>query len=202
MKSLLYKIWSEFLTQFGKLKVLSFGFLPILAYDPDPLYITGYDLEHLMKILEPGDVLLRGYNKYLDGKFIPDEKGYSHAGLYIGKNQMVHAVSPYVEKCHMLDFCQADRIMVLRPKDGQMIAIATAIGKIGMPYDFDYKTDRGKLYCFELIATCYPQANIQTHIVKKFLGLVKRKCYIAKSLYLNPFFTKTYEKNDKGESKS
>ena len=78
-----------------------------------------------------------------------------------------------------------------------MIAIATSIGKIGMPYDFDYKTDRGKLYCFELIATCYPQANIQTYTVKKFLGLVKRKCYLSKSLYLNPYFTKIYEKNQK-----
>ncbi len=78
--------------------------------------------------------------------------------------------------------------MVLKPEAGQVMATATAIGKIGLPYDFDYKTDRGKLYCFELIATCYPQASIKTHVVKKFLGLIKRKCYIAKSIYGNPYF--------------
>ena len=200
MKRFLYKIWSMFLTQFGKLKVLSFGFLPVLAYDPDPFYVTGYDIEHLLGILKPGDVLLRGYNKYLDGKFIPDNKGYSHAGLYIGKNQVVHAVSPCVEKCHVIDFCEADRIMVLKPKEGQVMATATAIGKIGLPYDFDYRTDRGKLYCFELISACYPQANIQTHVVKKFFGLVKRNCYIAKSIYLNPHFQKIWEKNNKEDA--
>ena len=197
MKGVLYKIWSCFLTWLGKLKLLTFGFLPVIAYDPEPFHVTGYDIEKLMKMLKSGDVLLRGYNKYLDGKFIPDEKGYSHAGLYIGNNQVVHAISPCVEKCHMIDFCEADRVMVLRPEDGQTIAIATAIGKIGLPYDFDYKTDKGKLYCFELIATCYPNANVQTHVVKKFLGLIKRKCYLAKSIYENPFFTQIYEKNDK-----
>ena len=30
--------------------------------------------------------------------------------------------------------------------------------------------------------------------VKKFLGLVKRKCYLAKSIYENPFFFNLWEK--------
>ena len=200
MKSFLYKIWSMFLTQFGKLKVLTFSFFPVIVYDPEPFYVSGYDIEHIMGIIKPGDVLLRGYNKYLDGKFIPDKRGYSHAGLYVGKNMVVHAVSPTVEICHIIDFCEADRIMVLRPSDGQVMATATAIGKIGMPYDFDFKIDWNKLYCFELIATCYPQANIQTHKVKQLFGLLKRKCYIAKSIYLNPYFKKIYEKNAKDEA--
>lgn len=154
-------------------------------------------MERLMDIVKPGDVLLRGYNKYLDGKFIPDPRCYSHAGIYIGHNEMVHAVAPKVEKCHLIDFCEADRIMVLSPRSGQVKAIETAISKIGIPYDFDYKTDRGKLYCFELIANCYPEANIQTTVIKKFLGLVKRKCYVAPSLYGNDWFRKVFEKNAK-----
>lgn len=191
-----------FLTQFGKLKVLTFGCFPIIVYDPDPFYVSGYDIARIMDIIKPGDVLLRGYNKYLDGKFIPDPKGYSHAGLYIGHSEMVHAVAPRVEKCHIIDFCEADRIMVLRPSDGQTMAIATAIGKIGLPYDFDYKTDRGKLYCFELIANCYPEAQIQTTLIKKFLGLVKRKCYIAPNIYNNAWFKMVFEKNAKKSSSS
>jgi uncharacterized protein YycO len=122
-------------------------------------------------------VLLRGYNKYLDGKFIPDERGYSHAGIYVGNNIVVHATAPCVEKCHVIDFCEADRIMILHPSAGQVMATATAIGKIGMPYDFGYKTDWNKLYCFELIATCYPHAKLGTYTIRKFLGLIKRKCY-------------------------
>ena len=151
-------------------------------------------------MIKPGDVLLRGYNKYLDGKFIPDDKGYSHAGIYVGNNEVVHAVAPKVEKIHVIDFCEADRIMVLRPYGGQVDSTATAMSKIDVPYDFDYRTDRGKLYCFELIANCYPQANIQTTMLKKFFGLVKRNCYIASSLYRNSYFTKVFEKNAKGEA--
>lgn len=89
-----------------------------MVYDPDPYYVTGYDMEKIMNLVKPGDIILRGYNKYLDGKFIPDSRGYSHAGICIGKNEMVHAVAPCVEKTHVLDFCQADRIMVLHPKGG------------------------------------------------------------------------------------
>ena len=47
------------------------------------------------------------------------------------------------------------------------------------------------------MANCYPIANIQTFEVKKFLGLVKRKCYLAKSLYENPWFEVVFEKNAK-----
>ena len=186
-----------FLTQFSKLKVLTFGFLPILAYDPEPFYVDGNDIENIMNNIKPGDIILRGYNKYLDSKFIPDEKGYSHAGLYIGGNQMIHAAAPCVAKCHIIDFCEADRIMVLKPQSGQDAAIATATSKIGLPYDFNYETDIGKLYCFELIANCYPQANIQTYIVKKFFGLIKRNCYLVKSIYCNTYFNKYFEKNAK-----
>lgn len=196
MKNYIYDIWAKFLTWFGKIKVFwLFHCIPILVYDPDPNYVSGYDIQDIMKLVEPGDVLIRGYNKYLDGKFIPDEKGYSHAGLYIGGNEMVHAVSPCVEKTHIIDFCSADRIMVLRPKDGQKDAIETGLAKVGIPYDFDYKSDIGKLYCFELIATCYPWAAMETHQVKKMFGLIKRDCFIAKSIYQNDFFKPIYERN-------
>ena len=126
MKKFLYSIWSKFLTYFGKIKLLTFNCLPVLAYDPDPPYVTGYDIMQLMDMIEPGDVLLRGYNKYLDGKFIPDERGYSHAGLYVGSNVVVHSAAPSVQTIHLIDFCQADRIMVLRPKDGIEFAVNKA----------------------------------------------------------------------------
>lgn len=44
MKDFLYKLWSMFLVQFSKIKILSFNFLPILAYDPDPYVVTGDDV--------------------------------------------------------------------------------------------------------------------------------------------------------------
>lgn len=89
-----------------------------MAYDPESFVVDGNDILQIMEVIQPGDVLLRGYNKYLDGKFIPDKKGYSHAGLYVGGNQVIHSVSPSVQFIHIIDFCEADRIMVLRPKCG------------------------------------------------------------------------------------
>lgn len=166
-----------------------------MAYDPEPFVVDGNDIMRIMELVKPGDVLLRGYNKYLDGKFIPDEKGYSHAALYAGGNQVIHAVSPSVQMIHIIDFCEADRIMVLRPETGCHEAVEIAKKKIGVPYDFNYETDTGKLYCFELIANCYSQAGIKTYKVKKFFGIIKRYCYIAKSIYLNPFFSRVFERN-------
>lgn len=196
MKDFFYKIWSKFLTWFGKIKVLTFHFLPVLA-EEKPYYVTGYDISKIMELLKPGDVLIRGYDEYLDGKFIPDEKGYSHAGLYVGDDEIIHAAAPCVQKIHVIDFCQADRIMVLRPSYGTDEAIQLAHNRLDIPYDFDYSTDIGKLYCFELIASCYPASGMKTHEVKQFFGLVKRNCYIAKSIYENPFFASLFEKNEK-----
>ena len=107
---------------------------------------------------------------------------------------MIHAVSPSVERIHIVDFCVSDRIMLLRPKSGQNEAVEKAVESIGKPYDFNYKSDDKRVYCFELISKCYPQSGMKEFTVKKFFGLVKRKCYLAKSIYENPFFFNIWEK--------
>ena len=91
-----------------------------------------------MEQLQPGDILLRGYDKYLSGVFIP---GYfSHAGMYLGevseadsafcapefvagdatgffrpgKKMVVHALAKGVFMEDIIDFCRCDRLMVVR----------------------------------------------------------------------------------------
>jgi non-ribosomal peptide synthetase component E (peptide arylation enzyme) len=72
----------------GDIKVYSFPMW--MVYAPQGYLIKGEETEEIMKIIKPGDILLRGYNDYLDGKVI---KGYykqsthqaasfSHAGFY------------------------------------------------------------------------------------------------------------------------
>lgn len=78
-------------------------------------------------------------------------------------------------------------------------ALENAKSKVGVPYDFNYDSDKGKLYCFELITVVYPCAEFETYTVSKFFGLVKRTCYLAKSLYESEFFSKIYEKNKKND---
>lgn len=197
LKQFLYGIWARFLTWFGQVKVLSFHLIPVLAQDSEGCLINGNDILQIMEIVKPGDVLIRGFNEYLDGRFIPDEHGYSHAGLYIGECQMIHAASPEVQWVNIIDFCQCDRVMVLRPSSGSDDAVQTAKSLLGTPYDFDYTSDEDRLYCFELVNQCYLNSEMQTYDVSKFLGLVKKQCYLAKSIYENPFFEKVWEKNDR-----
>lgn len=78
------KQFSEwFLTIFGDIKVFRFPFF--LVYDPGSYQVKGDDVRALLGVLQPGDILLRAYSNYLDGKFIPGK--FSHAALYCGAFQ-------------------------------------------------------------------------------------------------------------------
>lgn len=78
------KQFSEwFLTIFGDIKVFRFPFF--LVYDPGSYQVKGDDVRALLGVLQPGDILLRAYSNYLDGKFIPGK--FSHAALYCGAIQ-------------------------------------------------------------------------------------------------------------------
>jgi hypothetical protein len=70
-----------FIRFFGDLKF--FKAPPVVVWDPGSYRVKGRDARAVMGLVEPGDVLVRGYLGYVDGWFIP---GYfSHAGLYLGE---------------------------------------------------------------------------------------------------------------------
>ncbi|MCX7193162.1 MAG: hypothetical protein NTY60_06035 [Proteobacteria bacterium] len=64
-----------------------------LVEDPGSYQLRGYEIRHLIDgALQPGDILLRGYDGYLDGKLISLSGGaqgsgkyFSHAALYLGE---------------------------------------------------------------------------------------------------------------------
>ena len=183
MKKLLYKIWSKFLIKFGNIKIFKWPMW--IIYDPDDYQISGKNIFELMSILEPGDIILRGYRHYLDGKFIPNfpnneiGEGFSHSAIYIGNMKIIHAVVEGVSEINLIDFCQCDRIAVFRPKSGAKTAIKIAKKYIGVPYDFLFKSGNGSLYCFELCHIAYPKLDILPVKVKKFFGLMKKQVYVA-----------------------
>lgn len=92
-----YRIKESFLRFFGDLKM--FGNQPrlfaaphllttllfrgTLLYDPRSYRVKGGDMRRAMSDLKPGDILVRGYDNYVDGHFIPGF--FSHAGLYLGR---------------------------------------------------------------------------------------------------------------------
>lgn len=91
MKKLFFTIYSKFLTAFGNIRISKY--FPWLYYDTTDFKITGKQIIEIMNILKPGDIILRGYDSYLDGCFIPDKLKFSHGAIYIGNNIIIHAIA-------------------------------------------------------------------------------------------------------------
>ena len=198
MKQFFYRVWSKFLTMFGDVKVFKWPFW--IVYDPECFKMPGEKIIDLIDCIQPGDVILRGYDMYLDSAFIDSKRAYSHAGLYIGANEVIHAVAPNVSKCNIIDFCECDRIAVVRPKKGQKNAIKLAkkFLKDNIPYDFNFADNREALYCFELAAESYPKLSIPRKTVSKFFGILKKKnVVLSDSFFESKDFKLIFEYNPK-----
>lgn len=193
MSSLIYGIKRKLLTIFGDIKIFKWPFFVI--YQPTSFRIKGKDSREIMDNIRPGDVIMRSYVDYLDGYFIPKgESGCSHSGLYIGDNMVVHSIAEGSSLIDVLDFCRADKIVVLRPNSGQNWAIehAKKCADENIPYDFDFVPGPGKYYCHEFTASCYPDLNIEI-LSRKVLGFINSpKAFLADSFYSNSNFTKIY----------
>jgi hypothetical protein len=195
MKKLLYKAWSKFLTAFGDVKVFSWPMW--LVYDPDDYQVTGEKTARMLKLLRPGDVVVRGYRHYADGKFIPSEAGWSHGAVYAGDWKIIHAVAGGVQYVDAIEFARCDRIAVLRPRSGQDAALEKArkFAEDNVPYDFGFERGVSALYCFELCAECYPGLDVAKKRVSKFFGLYGRDVYLAESFFDSPDFEVVMEYN-------
>lgn len=192
MKKFLYKAWAKFLTAFGDIKI--FNWPLFMVYDDSSFKVAGDKILEIMTILKPGDIILHGYDNYLDGKFInifgidtaKTKIGgdWSHGAIYIGNGQIIHAIAEGATMQSIIDYCQCDRICIFRPKKFQNTAIKTAkqFLKDNVPYDFGFTRGASALYCFELAALCYKKLNIPAFNIKKFLGLINKKnIYVAQS---------------------
>ncbi len=181
MKKLFKFIKDKFLTFFGDIKVFKYPFW--IVYDPCQYQVEGSKLREVLHTLKAGDILCRGYVNYLDGYFIPGK--YSHSGIYVGGDTVIHSVAEGVCKCDVLDFLQCDCACIVRPKDHKAITLAIdrAHGYLGTNYDFNFSAGDEALYCHELSARCYREKKITKHIPKLLWGLIKGKeaVYLAES---------------------
>ena len=184
MKKLLYKIWSKFLTIVGDIKLFGYPFW--IVYDPNYFKMTGDKIIEVIEVLKPGDIILRGYDMYLDSKSIPDKFKFSHGAIYIEDGKIIHAVAEGVSYTNVVEFCECDRIAIFRPKKGQKAAIAKAkkFAKSKVPYDFGFSHGTSAMYCFELCGECYDKLKIPRCTVKKLFGLLKKEdVFLAESFF-------------------
>lgn len=82
--------FAAFMAWIGTLK--AFRLPPCVIENPGAYLLKGKDTRAILRILEPGDILLRGYNGYIDGFFIRRLSGtgdkvghFTHAALYVGR---------------------------------------------------------------------------------------------------------------------
>ena len=134
---------------------------------------------------------MRKPGNFLDGLVIPGE--YSHSGVYVGDNIIIHAIAEGVLRVDLIDFCaNCERVIVLRPDSGQVQAIHRVNKWLGEHYDFKFNSsDSSAFYCHELTATAYQELNIKTYPSKLFgmelPGITPK--YLCDSFLTNEHFT-------------
>lgn len=132
-----------------------------------PMWITinakGYALrgEHyreIRKVIQPGDILIRRFERYVDKWYIPG--WWNHGGVYVGgrKEQVVHAIAEGVVIEDFLNFMRTDHLIILRPPEDMLKeGLKRAREIVGRKYDFflDFE-DHERFSCTELPDYCYP----------------------------------------------
>jgi len=129
-----------------------------IRYKPHHYSIRGEEVELIANTLKVGDILLRRYFEYLNTMLTPGYWG--HAGLYIGNNQVIHAIGKGVTKEHLFNFCRTDSFCSRRILADDPLAVADravhfAEKCLGKDYDFGFDIGDDKYSCAELINACY-----------------------------------------------
>lgn len=195
------KVYKGFLTIFGDVKVFP---APLwVVYNPKGYEVRGSDVRTILNTLQTGDILVRKYNNYLDGYFIP---GYfSHAGFYAGNDQVIHAMAEGVKKEDVINFFRCDDAAIIRFEDPLTAAEMTkAVDKayefVGTKYDFwfDFE-DASDLSCTELVYQIYKDLGwerfpIRPKVVTACFGLMKKRIIGADDYVSCPTLRTVYRK--------
>jgi len=153
-KSFLYRWIAKFLTWFGDIRV-----------DFDPPATRARHFRKLLKLAEPGDVICRKYDCYVDSVFIEGE--YTHSGILTHKDKVTHSIAEGVVSHDVLDFVlDTEGFILLRPKynSEQNVINSTkfAENQIGKPYDFLFDMrEKDSFYCHELTAGALGAGNLK-----------------------------------------
>lgn len=127
-----------------------------IVYKPHIHRLNGEEVRKVLDCIEEGDILLRSFVGYLSGMCTGGDWG--HAALYVGSNNVIHALGDGIVVEDILTFCRTDSLAILRTNVDKSVKLkATGIARslIGMPYDYDFLSSNKKYYCSEVISVCY-----------------------------------------------
>jgi hypothetical protein len=98
-----------------------FRFPLFFYHDPEPPQNVRFNkVEEIARIIQPGDVLLRRHDHYIDGLILSQTTYFTHAGIFYGtvdgkENQVIHAIgSKGVSWIDLDEFARCDDIALLR----------------------------------------------------------------------------------------
>lgn len=153
--------------------------------------VDGNDYLEAKRILEEGDILLRGHDNYLSNFIVPGE--YSHSGIYIGGERIIHStLEKGIHKSTLVDFMRCDRFIALRPTFGRTDIRTIAYNYIGKQYDSELEDNDDEFYCYEFVAAVLNECGfgIEKKPASTLFGLIKKDVYCADSFFDNPSLIK------------
>ena len=125
-----------------------------------------------MSLIQVGDIIVTHENQRLTSLFIKGE--YDHAAI-VSPSGVVEAVGDDfdpkwglnvggVRKVDLEEFLfLMDKVAIIRPiigKEENYIAGCNALSYIGKGYDYEFKIDKDKIYCSELVYLSYKEFGI------------------------------------------
>lgn len=186
-QNLIYNLKKKIITIFGDLEWHKFPCF--LIYNPKHYALKGAHFQEVSEKIQPYDVLLRRFDKYLDNGFIPGF--WNHAGIYLPDKTILHAVAEGMKKEILFDFMKADHICILRPKfevNNTQVKkqIASLLDK---EYDFDFDFENGdRLSCTEVINFLFEGQDHGIPLSKmEYLFFFSRKIIIPDTIYTANF---------------
>jgi len=142
---------------------------------PTSYKVKGENQREIMDTILPGDIILTKNDHYLTSILIPGH--YSHLGIYVGANKVIHAVNNRgVIKEDILDFLRVDEAVVLRlvgiTIEERIEACVRANKELGKEYDYQFNfEDTSKFSCIELVYRCYE--GMDSGLKKRISGFYK-----------------------------
>ena len=122
----------KLLTVLGDIKLFKWPWF--MVYRPRSFAIKGHHTREVIKLVKPGDILVRSFNHYLNSYFIPGT--FKHVGFYLGevseahlrqfaniehpnqfnpgKQRVIHTTGKQVLLEDLIDFCRCDGLAILR----------------------------------------------------------------------------------------
>lgn len=157
MRKLKLKLIKSIVNVFGNIQFFPQPFFCLL-WGNSHYKVKGPEMRKVIDELQEGDIIMRRYDRYVSGWFIPGF--WTHTGIVVSEKTIIHAMTKGVIEEDVMTYLRADHIEVLRVSNKKFIsnAISKAKDSLGKEYDFLFdSTDDERMYCTELVKVCYPK---------------------------------------------